>query len=317
MSDPVIDWDGVRAHPVRQGDLEAVFFNLGAAASTVTVGLRREQIAAGKRALPPHMHTGDEETFFVLSGAGLSWQDGSTYPVGPGDCLMHVPGREAHALVAGSDGLDVLAFGERVQIEASVNPRGGVAWLDRTWVETGSGAHPWERDAAAGELPLPEPGERPPRIVNIADVEPIVTGRGGSHLTRRMLTRGHLQRTGLQHVALAPGKMGFPPHCHSAQEELFVVLEGEGTLLLFPSSGPGTQPPAQEHAVRPGSVISRPAGTAVAHAFRAGDAGLTYLAYGTRQSWDTTWYPRSQKLAMLGLHVIGRLERCEYWDGEE
>jgi len=317
MSAPVVHWDDVRGHPVRQDQLDAVFFNLGVAGGSVTVGLRREQIAPGSHALPPHQHTGDEELFYVLGGSGLSWQDGATFEVGPGDCVIHPPGKEAHALVAGPEGLDVLAFGERVPIETSMLPRAGVAWIGRTWVETGAGDHPWARDAAAGELPLTEPGERPATIVRVDDLEPFVTERGDAHFTRRLPTRGKLVRTGLQHVVLEPGKSGFPPHCHSAQEEIFVVLDGEGMLLLYPPVPPGDEPRCQSHPVRAGSVVVRPAGTAVAHAFRAGDAGLTFLAYGTRQGWDVTWYPRSQKLAFLGLGVIGRLERCQYWDGEE
>ncbi len=317
MNHPVIQWEDLRGFPMKVGQQEGVFFDLGTATGSVTVGLRRQQIASGKRATPVHQHTGEEEVFYILDGSGLSWQDGATYEVGRGDCLTHTPNWEAHTLIAGPNGLDVLAYGERTPTEAGVLPRAGVAWVGRTWVEVGAGDKPWDRDAAAGELPVPEPGERPANIVNISDVEPIVSDQGGSHLTRRMLTRGKLARTGLQHVTLAPGKMGFPPHCHSAQEEIFVVLEGDGALLLYPPAPAGAEPAAQEHPVRPGSVISRLAGSGVAHGFRAGDSGLTYLAYGTRQSWDITWYPRSQKLGLLGLQVVGRLERCGYWDGEE
>jgi len=72
-----------------------------------------------------------------------------------------------------------------------------------------------------------------------------------------------------------------------------------------------------EIAVRPGHVISRPAGTGVAHAFRAGADGLTYLAYGTREPGDVCYYPRSNKISFRGLGVIGRLEPLDYWDGED
>jgi len=45
--------------------------------------------------------------------------------------------------------------------------------------------------------------------------------------------------------------------------------------------------------------------------------GLVYLAYGTRDSRDVCWYPRSNKLFFRGLGVIARVERLDYWDGEE
>ena len=62
---------------------------------------------------------------------------------------------------------------------------------------------------------------------------------------------------------------GFPPHCHGAEEELFVVLEGDGTLELGEERLP----------MRPGSVVSRPAGSGVAHTFRAvGEARILTIA---------------------------------------
>ncbi|MDX6494873.1 MAG: hypothetical protein QOE17_859, partial [Gaiellales bacterium] len=41
------------------------------------------------------------------------------------------------------------------------------------------------------------------------------------------------------------------------------------------------------------------------------------LAYGTREPSDICFYPRSGKIAISGLGVIGRIEPVDYWDGEE
>ena len=49
--------------------------------------------------------------------------------------------------------------------------------------------------------------------------------------------------------------------------------------------------------MRAGSVVARPPGTGVAHAFRAGDGRLTLLAYGTREPNDIVFFPRSGKVA--------------------
>jgi uncharacterized cupin superfamily protein len=114
--------------------------------------------------------------------------------------------------------------------------------------------------------------------------------------------------TGLQHVQVAPGKESGLLHCHSLEEEIFVMLKGDGVLVLDDR---------EETPVRPGHVVARPAGTGVAHLFRAGDAGLTYLAYGTREPADICYYPRSNKISFRGVRVIARLERLEYWDGED
>ena len=72
-----------------------------------------------------------------------------------------------------------------------------------------------------------------------------------------------------------------------------------------------------ETPIRVGHVISRPAATGVAHQLRAGDDGLVFLAYGTREPNDVCWYPRSGKIAWCGIGVIGRLEPLDYWDGED
>ena len=63
-------------------------------------------------------------------------------------------------------------------------------------------------------------------------------------------------------------------------------------------------------------MISRPAGTGVAHAFRAGQWGMELLCYGTRVSDDVCYSPRSGKLFFRGLGVIGRFTPTDYWDGE-
>lgn len=106
-----------------------------------------------------------------------------------------------------------------------------------------------------------------------------------------------------------------PPHAHSAAEEIFVVLEGDGAYLEAAPGATGWQP--EERPVRAGDVVAVLAGTGAAHALRAGGAGLVYLAYGNRDSRDTIWYPRSGKVSFTGLKLIGRLQPLGYWDGEE
>ena len=72
----------------------------------------------------------------------------------------------------------------------------------------------------------------------------------------------------------------------------------------------------EQHEVRAGHVVSRPASTGVAHYFRAGPEGMTFLAYGTREPNDVCYYPRSNKIYWRGVGLIARLEPLEYDDGE-
>jgi uncharacterized cupin superfamily protein len=260
----------------------------------------------------------------VLGGSGLSVQSegGSTeaYEVGPGDCLVHRALEHAHTLHAGTDGLEVLVFGERHYAANTLLPNAGVSWLGPTWVLAGAeDDHPWAREEAVGPPVVEELSPRPDRIVNVDDVEPVQHERGDVGCFSRDLGRAAgSERTGIKHVTVAPGRLSAPPHCHSAEEELFVVLAGSGALELLASArgslGYATEP--ESHPVRGGSTVARPAGTRVAHAFRAGPDGLTLLAYGTRDPNDIAYYPRSNKVYLRGVGVLARVEPLDYWDGE-
>jgi uncharacterized cupin superfamily protein len=284
-----------------------------------TVGVKRIRVDPGKWSTPLHLEGAEEEIFYVLGGSGTSvqWEGEATlgYPVSAGDCIVHLALENAHTLQAGDEGLDVLAFGQRIHAAgATWLPRAGVAWLGETWAPVGAEEdHPWTREAAAGPPEFEKVDERAANIVRSGDLDPVE--RNGATVGRRvrdLAKAGGSQRTGLRLSEVLPGKLNAPPHCHSAEEEIFVVLDGEGSLLLWEEEG------VTEHEVRSGSVVARPAGTGVAHAFRGGDRGLTLLMYGTREPNDICYYPRSGKVFFIGLGVIARLgEPLDYWDGEE
>ena len=88
----------------------------------------------------------------------------------------------------------------------------------------------------------------------------------------------------------------------AAEEEFFLVLDGEGACLLGD----------EEHPVRPGSIVGRPPGTGVAHAFRG---PLTLLTYGTNEPNEICYYPRSNKIAFCGVDAHHRPNpELDYWD---
>jgi uncharacterized cupin superfamily protein len=274
------------------------------------VGVQRIDVDPGRWSTPAHVEGVAEEIFYVLEGAGLSWQDGAVYEIAAGDCLVHLPMSEAHTLRAGPTGLSVLAYGHRALHGNTVLPRAGVAWMRPGYVDVttiGAGRHPFLREAEAGEPEVGEAEPRPASMVNAAAVEPYVQEHSDSLLHDRDLgTAVGSERTGISHVTIPAGRLGYPPHCHSAEEEIFVVLAGQGTVLLGD----------EEHPVRPGTVVGRPPGTRVAHSFLAGETELVYLAYGTREPNDIAYYPRSGKVNLRGIGVMGRIERLGYWDGE-
>jgi uncharacterized cupin superfamily protein len=297
-------WDDVEGVRREAGHLAGTWRDLGSTAGTWSVGLQRIQIEPRKWSTPAHAELVEEEIFFVLDGSGISWQDGETYEVGEGDCLVHLAAEEAHTLRAGPDGLDVLAFGMRTYPTGTLLPRAGLVRMDPATVDVSPDPRrPWEREAAAGEPEVGEISGRPQRIVHVGEADYIEVR---ASIDRDLGRSAGSERTGLCHVTVAAGKQGAPHHCHSAEEEIFVILEGDGTLSLGD----------EEHAVRAGHVLGRPPGTGVAHSFRAGNEGMTYLAYGTRDTNDIAYYPRSNKVNFSGIKLIGRIERLDYWDGE-
>ncbi len=304
--------------PVREyalGHLRNRWTMLGEAAGCDTVGVRRIQIEAGGWSTPAHEHGRSEEIFYVLAGSGLSWQRDRTSPVRAGDCIVYLARRGPHTLYA-TEPLDVLAFGTREFDEAVRLPRLGLSTLGGRGVESIAGPADgtpiqFLREGELGPPDLPaEPDPAPPRpstIVNVGDVEPHDVQRPRVGRRRRDLGRAAgSRRSGLVWVQVAPGKLSAPQHCHSLEEEIFVILSGSGALVLGEEETP----------VGPGHVVGRPAGTGVAHAFR-GDSELTFLAYGRREPGDICHYPRSGKIALRGLGVVGRLEPADYWDGED
>lgn len=309
----IAHFDEARVREFALGHIRGRWTFAGEAAGCVGVGVRRIEIPAGGWSTPAHEHGREEEIFYVLDGRGLSWQNGGAAEVGAGDCIVYLAGGGAHTLHA-LEPLKVLAFGPRIHDEALALPRIGLSIVGSRAVESVpfivDGApiqHVRESELGPPELP-DSPGQRPSTIVNVADVEPRTVEREWVGRTRRNLgvAAGSIT-TGLQHVEVAPGKESAPLHCHSLEEEIFVMLDGDGVLVLDDR---------EETPVRPGHVVSRPPATGVAHLFRARDRGLTYLAYGTREPGDICYYPRSNKLNFGGVKVIARVERLDYWDGE-
>jgi len=316
----ITHWDEVEGTRRERGHITASWQSLSGA-NSVTAGLRRITVEPGRWSTPLHLEGSEEEIFYVLSGTGVSYQgeDDAEWAtaIGPGDCLVHRALEHAHTLGAGDERLVALVFGQRHYAANTLLPRAGVSWLGTTWVLQGAPEdHPWDREAAVGAPAWDELVARPSTIVNISDV----SGRDREHgsvstVVRDLGTAVGSERTGLSHYVIAPGKLMNPPHVHSSEEEIFVVLDGAGTLQLYPSARDGGS--VEEFPVRAGDTISRPGGTRRAHGLRAGDDGMTVLAFSTRDPNDIIYYPRSGKISFAGVGVIGRLEQLDYWDGED
>ncbi len=129
-----------------------------------------------------------------------------------------------------------------------------------------------------------------------------------------------LKRLGCMHVTVEPGKRAFPFHNHLGNDEMFVILEGEGTYRLG----------KDEYPVKAGDVCGAPrGGPETAHQLiNSGTGVLKYLGISTMRDPEVVEYPDSGKYAAMAvwpgkdfmsahLRVIGRAEDgLDYWDGE-
>jgi uncharacterized cupin superfamily protein len=113
-----------------------------------------------------------------------------------------------------------------------------------------------------------------------------------------------------------PGKRSCPYHFHYAQEEMFVILEGEGTLRVAGEMIP----------IRAGDVVDIPPGPEFPHQIiNTSDAPLKYLSISTQEFPEVCEYPDSGKYLAFSrtkgpLLNGGRMHRADsdldYWDGE-
>lgn len=117
-------------------------------------------------------------------------------------------------------------------------------------------------------------------------------------------------KLGAGYDVLAPGKRSCPYHYHHAQEELFVVLEGQGSLRVDGQMVP----------VRAGDVVFIPPGAEYPHQFvNTSDAPMKYLSISTQERPELCVYPDSGKYMayVKGYHGMNRqAANLDYWDGE-
>jgi uncharacterized cupin superfamily protein len=306
----IAHWDEVEKFYREKGPMAATWQRLGDAAGAQGIGVNRVRVEPGRLPTPPHSHNAAEEIFYVLAGSGLSWQDERVCEVQAGDTIVHLANREEHTLRAGPDGIDYIAFGTRHPPEYGWLPRSRATRMGYVWVE-GRVDDPWDVEAEVGELEFAEPGERPASVVALEDVQLDEDG------DRMVSDAAGSVKAGLKVARRQPGEVLAVPHCHSEEEEAFIVLEGDGTLELWPSPVQASRGAQREtHAIRVGHVIVRPPATRMSHFIKAGPNGLTCLVYGTRKPNDIAYYPRSNKIYWRGVGLIGRIESLDYWDGE-
>jgi uncharacterized cupin superfamily protein len=160
-------------------------------------------------------------------------------------------------------------------------------------------------------------------VVNLAEV-PLAPHAHGDAFAARMGQIGPLvgaRLLGCRLTVVPPGKRAWPYHCHHANEEMFVILEGTGTLRYGGAL----------HPVRAGDVVAcPPGGPETAHQIvNTGACDLRYLAISTMVEPEVAEYPDSGKFTVMAgsppggdaakrrfAHTGRRGDALGYWEGE-
>lgn len=155
-------------------------------------------------------------------------------------------------------------------------------------------------------------------FVNLADVEFTDIEDNGYYTSKRAQFSAGIgaRKLGYNLTVLPPGKAQCPFHNHRGEEEMFLILEGEGELRFGD----------QRYRIRPHDVIACPTGgPEVAHQIiNTGTVDLRYLALSNRVELEACEYPDSNKVSIHAdepqgsqLHKMFRAETTvEYYDRE-
>lgn len=155
-------------------------------------------------------------------------------------------------------------------------------------------------------------------FVNLEEVAFTDIEENGRYTSRRAQFSAGIgaRKLGYNLNELPPGKAQCPFHSHRAEEEMFLILEGEGELRYG----------AERYRIRAHDVIACPTGDATtAHQIiNTGTATLRYLALSTLSDVEVCEYPDSDKTGVFASEAAGaglrRMFRSEasveYYDRE-
>jgi len=151
------------------------------------------------------------------------------------------------------------------------------------------------------------------RVVNLAELKLEHFERGGKFECRavRIGPLVGAKDLGYSYDVVPPGRCSCPFHSHRAEEEMFFIVKGEGTLRYG----------AETRKIRAGDVICCPTGgPGTAHQIvNDSDAELAYLSVSTMMPAEVCEYPDSKKIGAYGgelRHMTLEEHHLDYWTGE-
>ena len=152
------------------------------------------------------------------------------------------------------------------------------------------------------------------RVINVDELklEHFVKGEAFESASVRIGPLLGAKELGYSYDVVPPGKRACPFHSHRAEEEMFFIVKGTGTLRY----GDETRK------IRAGDVICCPTGGPdTAHQIvNDSDAPLAYLSISTMMPAEVCEYPDSKKIGSFGEGGLRHMTRADgnidYWVDE-
>lgn len=162
-----------------------------------------------------------------------------------------------------------------------------------------------------------------PRILNLDDLEYTKQTHGENFEAEFAPVANRLNATklGYRVTRVPPGKRAWPLHAHYVNEEMFFVLDGNGTVRIGDDSFP----------IKQGDFIAAPPSPEEPHQIiNTSKQELTYICVSTMLEPEVAIYPDSEKIGIVAGTPPGRVSEegglfkfihkdsgMGYWDGEE
>jgi uncharacterized cupin superfamily protein len=163
------------------------------------------------------------------------------------------------------------------------------------------------------------PGKRviDQRVVNVDELELKLFEKGAGYRSdcARVGPLVGAKDLGFSYDVVPPGKRACPFHSHHAEEEMFFIVRGEGTLRYG----------NETRRIRAGDFIGCPTGgPETAHQIiNDSNADLAYISVSTMMPAEVCEYPDSGKIGAFGRaspsrvrHMTEASAAVDYWKGE-
>ena len=154
------------------------------------------------------------------------------------------------------------------------------------------------------------------KVINIDELklEPFTQGDKFASAGTRIGPLLGAKDLGVSYDVVQAGKISCPFHSHHAEEEMFFIVQGQGTLRYG----------NERRKVRAGDFIVCPTGgPETAHQIiNDSDAPLAYISVSTKMPAEVCEYPDSGKIGAYGRdgdglkHMTERHSHVDYWKGE-